>query len=241
MANTELWRVDLEKAGAALESMERDVPRLSGDELRRLGVIVSEDVRRERRLTYVALRILLERRIGPAARQADFARSPSGKPALADGAVAFSLAHTQGLALIALGADPIGVDVERVRDVRIPEDRRGPIENEAVALAVGAPLPGRDADQRFLAAWVRIEAAAKAWGTGVGPALERLRPERLQSRRETGAQDAAARPIVVHDVVVADGVFAAIALAPGETPPPLRALPEHASAIAALLTEGTSR
>ncbi|MGE3227860.1 MAG: 4'-phosphopantetheinyl transferase superfamily protein [Hyphomicrobium sp.] len=241
MAETELWRVDLETAGAALEAMQRDAPRLSAEELRRLGAIANEEVRRERSMAYIALRILLERRIGPAARETDFVRSPSGRPALADGAVAFSLAHTQGLALIALGNDPIGVDVERARDVRIPEARRGPIESEAVALAGGTPLCGEDADARFVAAWVRIEAAAKAVGTGVGPALERLRPERWEQRRGPGAQNAAAPPVVVHDVVVADGVFAAIALAPGETPPPLRALPQSAPAIAALLIEGTSR
>ncbi|MCC7250810.1 phosphopantetheinyl transferase [Hyphomicrobium sp.] len=235
MAETELWLVDLGKTAAALEAIEAATPRLSDDIRHRLHEMSDEAARRERRLAHIALRILLEKRLGPCIRRTPFVRSAPGKLSLAGSDVAISLAHTEGVALIALGdGDPLGVDIEHLRPVRIPEERREPIEREAVALAQDAPLAGRDRDARFLNAWVRIEAAAKAEGSGVGPLLERLRP---------GRRAPLARPLVVHDVPVSADVFAAVAMAPGRSLPPLCLLPETTAAIDALLEadEGTSR
>lgn len=244
MAGTELWLVDLKKTEAALESLEAATPRLSDDIRQRLDQVADEAARRERRLAHVALRILLEARIGPGVRQAAFVRAAGGKPALAGHAVAFSLSHTRGLALIALGArDPLGVDIERMRQIRVPAPRRAPIEAEAVALAAGAPLVGHDADARFLHAWVRIEAAAKAHGHGVGALLERLRPGQPRPPEDASAPRDGARSVVVHDVLITDDVLAAIALAAGHIPPPLRTLPDTVAGIGSLLAAvlGTRR
>lgn len=245
MAETELWLVDLDAAASALEAIEAATPRLSKDVAQRLAEMADEAGRRERRLAHIALRILLESRLGPDIRHAPFVRSAAGKPSLDGADLAFSLAHTTGLALFAVSDNggPLGVDIERLRSVSMPEARRAPIEQEAVALAAGAPLAGTDADARFLSAWVRLEAAGKAHGSGIGPLLEQLRPGREN-------QDALPRPlanetsqIVAHDVPIADGVFAAIALAAGRVPPPLRRLPATAPAIEALLADndGTRR
>lgn len=234
MAETELWYVDLEKACAALEALETETPRLSDADNVRFAAMTDSGARRERRLAHIALRILLERKCGPHVRRAQFAVSASGKPALASDKTGFSLAHTRASALIALAADgPLGVDLERARKVRMPDARRAPIERAAVALAAGAPLVGTDADARFLNAWVRIEAVAKAEGTGVGPILERLRPNRAQA---APAPSAVGSGVVAHDIAVADGLFAAVALAPGFAPPALRRLPDTTPAIAALLS-----
>jgi 4'-phosphopantetheinyl transferase len=239
MAETELWLVELDKAEAVLEGVEATTPRLSDDIRRRLGEMSNDALRRERRLAHIALRILLEARLGPGIRHAPFAVSAAGKPSLAAADVAFSLAHTRGLALIAIGdCEPLGVDIERMRPVRMPDARRAPIEREAVALAAGAALTGHHRDARFLNAWVRIEAAAKAHGLGVGPILERLRPRRA-APRDVPPPGADAMPaIVVHDLPVPEGVFAAAALAAGRASPLLRVLPEAAAAIAALLDAG---
>lgn len=243
MADTELWLVDLDKAGAALEALEAATPRMSDDTLRQLDAIRDTAVRGERRLSHIALRILLERRIGTAARCQPFGRNASGKPVLATGGTAFSLAHTHGLALIALGVDgPLGVDIECMRTVRMAEARRAPIEVEAVALAAGRPLSSTGRDARFLNAWVRIEAAAKAHGDGVGRLLERLRPGRARPLATAG-EFAAAPQIVVHDIDVPPGAVAAVAMAAGREPPPLVVLPATVAGIEALLqgSEGTKR
>jgi len=242
MADTELWLADLDKAAAALDAVQAKTPRLPDEFLQRLNGMAHEALRRERRLAHIALRILLEARLGPGIRRAPFVRGAAGKPALAGGGAAFSLAHTRGLALIAIGdRDPLGADIERMRPVRIPEVRRVSIEREAVALAAGAPLAGPGRDARFLSAWVRIEAAAKAHGSGVGPILERLRPGREQAYGVLEPRAHEPARIVVYDVPVSEGVFAAAALAAGSQPPALHELPDTITAIEALLgaAEGT--
>lgn len=235
----DLWLVDLDRAEAALEALEAAAPRLSADIRQRCDAMRDEAARRERRLSHIALRLALEARLGERVRGVPFATSETGKPSLAhpnpaESGLGFSLAHTHGLALIAVGEGALGVDIERLRQVRIPPARRPAIEAEAVALAAGAPLVEAGADERFINAWVRVEAVAKAIGSGVAPILERLRP----GREAAGAPDAGgpldSAGLVAHDIPVAGGVFAAIALA--DLPPPaLGGFPETAGAIEALL------
>ncbi len=239
----ELWLVNLDRSEAALEGLEAATPRLSDDVRTRLAAVRNDGTRRERRLAHITLRILLERRLGAGIRNAPFVLSATGKPSLASVDTSFSLAHTKHLALIGMTAGgPLGVDIERTRSVWMPDARRAPIEAEAVALAAGAPLQGAEPDERFLRAWVRIEAVAKAHGTGVGPMLERLRPGREEvravDRRAANQGDGApAEPpaVVAHDVPAGDGIFVAIALPAGASPPSLRTFPEAALAIEALL------
>lgn len=237
MTDVELWFVDLEKASAALDALESETPRLSDADNVRFSVMTDAAARRNRRLAHIALRLLLERMCGPAVRQMPFALSVSGKPALAGIAANFSLAHTAAYTLIAISDEGlVGVDLEQTRKVKMPDARRAPIERAAVVLAAGAPLADGDPDTRFLSAWVRIEAVAKATGSGVGPVLERLRP-----RRVSGGEDFEAAiglpTVVAHDVAMPPGLFAAVALAPGLPLPRLRNLPAEARAIAALVAE----
>lgn len=245
MADTELWLVDLTMSAAALEALEAATPRLADDLLQRLAAMGDAGLRRERRLAHIALRLLLERRLGPGVRRVAFATNASGKPSLpgAGPEASFSLAHTRGVALIGLGPAPLGVDIERARPVRMTAARRAPIEAEAVALAGGAPLADTGADARFLGAWARLEAAAKAQGRGVAPVLERLRPNRTAGADAPapppgGAGEAVGPPLRVHDIPVPAGLFAAVALDPGAAPPPLLTLPGTAEALAALLAAG---
>jgi 4'-phosphopantetheinyl transferase len=243
MVETELWLVDLHKSGEALEALEASSPRLSSDVLTRLAAIKDEATRRERMRAHIALRVLLERQLGPSVRGMPFVIGASGKPALANDGVSFSLAHTKGLALIGTGPGmPLGVDLELMRAVHMPETRRAPIEREAVALAAGAPLGDADADARFLRAWVRIEAVAKALGEGVGPLLEHLRPGREaphSSAEHVSLPGAEQCRIVAHDVAATRDLFAAVALPAGQSPPPLGVLPEAAAKIEALLEPGS--
>ena len=186
-----------------------------------------------------ALRAVLERRCGPQSRKTPFVVSESGKPALACATVNFSLAHTAASALIAMSdAGPVGVDLERARKVKIPDARREPIECAAIALAAGSPLAEGNADTRFLSAWVRIEAVAKATGSGVGPILERLRPRSISDGHEVLAAVAGASTVVAHDLTIVPGLFAAVALAPALVPPPVRHLPDGIAALAAWMAEG---
>jgi 4'-phosphopantetheinyl transferase len=238
-AGTEVWLVDLEASSAALEALEAATPRLDATSRLQWESMQDEATRRARRSAHIALRIVLERALGPEIRARPFARNAAGKPSLGDtGGFGFSLAHTAGFALIALGAEPIGVDIENMRPVLMPARRRPSIEAAAIALAAGAPLDEHDDDARLLRAWVRLEAVAKAQGRGLAPLLERLRPDRAPLPPQEGLAGALGNGVVAHDLSVPRGLFAAVALGAGRNPPALAVLPVTRAAIAALLDAG---
>lgn len=169
----ELWCVDLRAAGPALHAMEERVPRLCPDDVARGSAFSDATARHEWLATHIALRLLIERAAGPQWRGASFARSERGKPHLEAAPLAFSLSHTRGLALIGMAPQgSIGVDIERARTVHVGGERRARIEAAGAALAT-PPLPAAE-DARFLQAWVRLEAYAKADGCGIGRLLSRL-------------------------------------------------------------------
>jgi 4'-phosphopantetheinyl transferase len=86
-----------------------------------------------------------------------------GKPHL-PGGPAFNLSHTGGLAVLAVADRPVGVDVERLRDVPNALDLADrwfrPDETRAVAEA-------SDRSLQFLRTWVAKEAVLKAVGCGL--------------------------------------------------------------------------
>ncbi|RIX84816.1 4'-phosphopantetheinyl transferase family protein [Acidovorax cavernicola] len=110
-----------------------------------------------------------------------------GKPSLSGPTrIQFSLSHSQGLALIAIGGlGPLGADVELLRPMpdaaALAAAHFTPREQEALAA-----LPAHERDPAFLTCWTRKEACLKAIGVGllvspqsfeVGLAPERRRVE----------------------------------------------------------------
>jgi 4'-phosphopantetheinyl transferase len=216
----ELWCVDVTAAAPALLEIERRTPRLS-DWDRQTAAAMADAVAAEQWLaTHAALRLLIERRIGRSWRAVPLERKLNARPRLADAPVSFSLSHIPGMALIALTPQgDIGVDLERTRSVRVRQPRREAIEAAGAALNSCALLP-EDADARFLQAWVRLEAFAKADGCGIGRLLTRFgivgargvapaqMAENVRLVRAKGSASA------VSDIDLGTGRYAAIALAP---------------------------
>jgi 4'-phosphopantetheinyl transferase len=231
-SDPELWLVDLATAADALAAIEVATPRLSAGDETKITRISDAATRRERHAAHVALRILVERAFGPTWRGVPYAVSAAGKPSLAGAEGAFSLSHVPGLALIGLvRRGTIGVDVERLRPLRLSDERRERIERAALDLAGGAPLP--DAPQRrSLQAWVRIEAAAKADGCGVGPLLTRLGVARSAPPVDGPA---APMPFAVYDIGLGEGLAAAVALSAASPAPAPRAFPGDGAGIERLL------
>jgi 4'-phosphopantetheinyl transferase len=117
----------------------------------------------------VALRDLLAARAGAAPEELSFVAGAHGKPALAGphAGLPFSLSHSGGLALVALGeARPVGVDLERPR----PPERAAGVAERFFTAAEARAVRGRPGD--FLRIWTRKEALLKAVGTGLTVPLD---------------------------------------------------------------------
>jgi 4'-phosphopantetheinyl transferase len=243
---TELWLVDLDRAAPALEVLEHETPRLGPDDRARAMRGADAHERRHRLAAYMALRVLLERACGPAIRGRKLLRGPSGKPHLGPDAPAFSLAHIDGLALIAMApAGAVGVDLERPRRLHVSSRRRDEIL--AVGVGLGGPLGPRTShdpheEEALLRAWCRLEAFAKARGEGLSHLLGELGLREAGGRQLGGGQIlAAARRLAgragleAADLKLPHGLYGAVAAASLSQPPRLRRFPVGLEAIRALL------
>ena len=191
---------------------------------------------------HIALRLVIERHLGTQWRGIPLLRRPNSRPHLGSAAVAFSLSHIPGMALIALTPKgDIGVDLERTRPVRVRPPRRDAIEAAGAALNAGSPLPEMS-DARFLQAWVRLEAFAKGEGCGIGRLLTRFgivggREIALAELSETVAlARAAAKANAVSDLDLGGGLFAAVALPPEQIVPRPRRLPTRIDGLEDMLS-----
>jgi 4'-phosphopantetheinyl transferase len=240
----ELWLVDLARAGPVLEVEERETPRLASYDRDRLDAIVDLALRRERLSAYVALRIVLERIAGSCVRGRTFVFEHGGKPRLVDISMEFSLSHTDGFALIGANTvGAIGVDVERRRILRLSTQHREALQAAAAGIGNGAPTFGND-DDAVVRAWVRLEAFAKARGTGLARLLAEIgvrRPNtaspgvRPHQIRGMAAQLAAASGLLVFDLALAQDPIGAAAVANCTSTPAVRLFPYDRSGVSAML------
>lgn len=169
----EVFFVDLIKSASLLDAEEKATPRLSASDNARVASMSGDSEGRQLwRNARIATRIVLERAGGPETRQADFEIEPGGRPRLAAGSPWFNVSHTGGAALIAISKiAPVGVDLERKqRSLKMSGDRRQRIIASAERFGADRQLSAtHDAD--VVRAWVRLEAAAKALGIGIGRLL----------------------------------------------------------------------
>ncbi|MGE0766664.1 MAG: 4'-phosphopantetheinyl transferase superfamily protein [Hyphomicrobiaceae bacterium] len=199
-----------------------------------------------REATHAALRILLAGYVGVPQAARPFLIASGGKPSLATSSgltPQFSLAHCETLAIIAISHEgPVGIDLEVPRSIRIADDRRAKIVEVAASLCPATPLPEGSADARFLQAWTRLEALAKATGEGIGGLLERL----LRGPSATRSPPAVSQ-IFVRDVIATcqSPCFAAVAgvgrsLAAASPSPVASALPLERTWLEAWLDGGAN-
>jgi phosphopantetheinyl transferase len=215
---------DLSRARTALEAIERRLPRLSRDEEQRFNELSDRDRDAAAiwRAAHIALRLVLERTCGPEQRGVPVGYDPGGRPYLpASSAIPhpphFSLSHTgqsdRAIAVIAMShAAEIGVDVELVRAISVSPERRRRIAQAAAILAPSEALSGSHDDQ-FLQTWVRLEAAAKASGEGIGRLLGRagIIGSTPASDFAMALRQSDNAPLVVRDLPLPHGCFGAVA------------------------------
>ncbi len=225
----EVWVGDLGVCGPRLVEIERSQHLLTAREAQRASTIA---VNRDRWIAaHVALHLALQARIGRSVEFVSAGQRTQAKPRVVDWDGDFSLTHSGDLVLIAITTQGnIGVDVEVRRDVRLDARRCRLIEAAGTAVAA-APFAHPDDTMRLLAAWTRLEAIAKARGTGIGAVLETIGLH-TSGADETSARAAATRllgsgpqALAVHDLDLArHDAVAAVAQPVDVGPPAIRDL-----------------
>lgn len=171
--SVDVWLADVDTVGPTLDELEARLMLLPERErFRAAGMTHVADAQRWIRAR-IALRLVLATHVGIGAARTPFALSPHGKPHLNSADLQFSISHSGARLLVAVSREgPVGVDVETRATVDMSEHRRSAIERAAAALVPSTALPTQTGVSRFLQAWVRLEALAKATGTGIGAVLE---------------------------------------------------------------------
>ncbi len=178
-AGVHVWKIDLARGDAGL--IRED---LNDAERRKADAFVFERDRRSYIVSHAAKRRILGGYLGRDPRELSFRTGEYDKPYLDDGALSFNLSHSAELALLAVAAQELGVDVERERDFGDPNSMTD------IARMQFAPgefdtwkaLPDALRVRGFFLAWSRKEAFIKAIGLGLNQPLDEfeveLHPER---------------------------------------------------------------
>ena len=150
-----------------LDRLEQDRARRFHYELHRRRFVVA----------HACVRRVLGERLNQAPATVQITRTPLGKPILAldadptsTGALPslhFNLSHCDDIGWLTLASRPVGVDVERIRDL---EELLPLIQSHCTASEIDSliGLPATERASAFLQIWTRKEAVLKAWGTGIG-------------------------------------------------------------------------
>lgn len=143
-----------------------------------------------------------------------FVEGPHGKPELAPGTgLHFNVSHSGDRVLIGLALEPLGVDIERVRETTDLEgiSRRFFSEREVQVLF---RLPPEQRPDAFFRCWTRKEAFIKALGDGLSHPLDAfevtLAPDEPARLLETRRDPEAARSWELRALPAPPGYHAAL-------------------------------
>ncbi len=177
---------------------------------------------------HAQVRRLLGHRLGLPPADVVITRTPLGKPVLGSpepvdlelnppAALHFNLSHCDDLGWLALAPVPVGIDVERVREL---EDLLPLIQSHCTADEIDTliTLPQAERAVAFLRIWTRKEAVLKAWGTGIGEIeLHTLHVGLSNERVYPGRDPARFVPLQVTTRTCGDAILSIAAVA--EQPP----------------------
>jgi 4'-phosphopantetheinyl transferase len=164
-----VWRCRLDAAGTG---DDRWLQVLSDDEIARAGRIRVPDKQRQFRVARTFLRLALGWTMGVEPASLRFAYGAQGKPYLPGAGPGFNLAHSGGMAVLAMTSGAaVGVDIEQIRPrpgfLRLA--RRFFSDREVQALESLAAARRLEA---FYSVWTRKEAVVKALGSGISAGLD---------------------------------------------------------------------
>ncbi len=232
----EIVLVDAAATADPLDVEERRSPRLSASDIARYSSMPSTDDRaRIWRAGRIATRVVLERWVGPELRGVDFIVETGGRLRVPEPPPYFSVSHSGDLLLVAVSErGVVGVDLERKRPLTMQPERRERLLRASAAIGgtQSSESPAMDmSDCAVLESWVRLEAVAKARGSGIGVLLT-----------EAGVMgDAVARlvprsmPFEAKLLEAGEGIVAAVAGVGLQRAVAVTRFPADAAAIAAFL------
>lgn len=170
-----LWRIWLDRPAGYAEPL---IQILSADERARAERFRFERDRNRFIIGRSALRTILAGQLGTGPGRVRFTYGPQGKPYLAQdagsGGIRFNMAHSHGLALLALARDrELGVDLEWVRP--LPDaDQIAARFFSAAEHTTFRELPKDQRQEAFYLCWTRKEAYIKAVGEGLSRPLSQF-------------------------------------------------------------------
>ncbi len=166
-----VWLVKLDRPAGELTELAN---LLSADEHERAARFHFERDRQHYLAGRGILRNILARYVSQPATRLAFVYGSRGKPALAGAPVQFNLAHSGGVAVIAVARpSAVGIDIEQIRVVPRWEGVTNSFFSAAERKAIGS-LPSIDRLYGFFTCWTRKEAYLKATGDGIGVPLDRF-------------------------------------------------------------------
>jgi 4'-phosphopantetheinyl transferase len=170
----DVWAADARKAVLSADGLAT----LSEAEAARAAAFAFGNDRLRYQAAHVMLRDVLAAYTGAGPANLAFGNGPcpacgkpSGKPVLADGGPAFSLAHSGDIIVAAVAGQPVGADVEQLPTRCMCSLTREMHPSDAAAVAGLAEPERHDAIIRW---WVRVEALLKCFGTGIAHGIDHL-------------------------------------------------------------------
>lgn len=166
-----VWRTALDRPASIVGPLRQS---LSSDEQARADRFHFERDRRRYIVGRGALRSILSGYLNADPHRLQFRYGHNGKPALISNALQFNVAHSRGLALVAVTPQQeVGVDVEYMRPV-LDADQLAERFFSARESAALRSLPAHERHAAFFTCWTRKEAYIKAIGEGLSQPLDQF-------------------------------------------------------------------
>ncbi|MGW0390769.1 4'-phosphopantetheinyl transferase family protein [Streptomyces sp. NPDC003042] len=171
-----VWSLDTTRTVIGGHAVDGAVELLDATERDRAARLLREGDRRSYLASHIGLRLLLGGYLGLAPEKVTLVREdcpccggPHGRPAVAGGALHFSLSHSDDMAYFAFAGVPVGVDVEAMPSAGAVADVLSALHPQETAELTA--LSAADRPAALARVWCRKEAYLKATGTGVALGL----------------------------------------------------------------------
>ncbi|WP_308363455.1 4'-phosphopantetheinyl transferase superfamily protein [Streptomyces sp. ISL-86] len=167
-----VWSLDTTLDAVGGHRVDEALPLLDAAERDRAGRLLRPGDRQRYLASHLGLRVLLGGYLGLSPEKVSLVREdcpccggPHGRPAVAGGALHFSLSHSNDVAYLAFAGVPVGVDVEGIPGAAVVDDVLTSLHPAETAELTALPEPERRA--ALARVWSRKEAYLKATGTGL--------------------------------------------------------------------------